>query len=278
MRKIAILSAAIQAIDGVQYRHTITETEAIELLKGYDTFVSCIGHQGTADYIKLVFGIDIPVNRVQYRPEKGDIAIAVSAIERLPEGKVLNAKEMHGKFHLVFLEQIEIEAEMKQLHAVTINGMIYYDATKNAYKYQDATEQVFWVDGHVYTEAYRVMVRDFEDAGLAYQRAVVETNHAMLTAWTSDMSGVSKAKQLKPMPRFQVTVTANIEDLVQYGIQGYKLFYDPQSKSTYWLEVSESGIPIGGVSDFYDADGDPVSEWPVNGTELSAKFEIKEEE
>ena len=84
-------------------------------------------------------------------------------------------------------------ADMKQLYGVIVNHMVYYDSTKNAYKYQDISEQIFWVDGDTYAEAERAMIRDFEDAGLVYEAAIVKTDHEMLTAWSSDMNGVSKA-------------------------------------------------------------------------------------
>ena len=108
MRKIAILSAAIQPVDGLQRRQTVSVEEAKALLHCTE-IVSYVGHPATAQYIKLALGVDVETTRGQYAPKVGDIAIAVTAKERLPEGSILTLEEMQGKFKFIILEQIEVE-------------------------------------------------------------------------------------------------------------------------------------------------------------------------
>jgi len=108
MRKIAILSAAIQPVDGLQRRSSLTIEQAKELLNDAEV-VSYVGHPATAQYIKLALGVDVETTRGQYAPKVGDIAIAVTAKERLPEGSILTLEEMQGKFNFIILEQIEVE-------------------------------------------------------------------------------------------------------------------------------------------------------------------------
>jgi len=108
MKKIAILSAAIQPVDGLQRRLTVSVEQAKELINGAEV-VSYVGHPATAAYIKLALDINVETTRGQYAPVVGDIAIAVTAKERLPEGSILSLEEMEGKFNLIILEQIETE-------------------------------------------------------------------------------------------------------------------------------------------------------------------------
>ena len=109
MKKIAILSAAIQPVDGLQRRLTVSVEEAKALLQDCTEIVSYVGHPATAAYIKLALDINVETTRGQYAPVVGDIAIAVTAKERLPEGSILSLEEMEGKFNLIILEQIETE-------------------------------------------------------------------------------------------------------------------------------------------------------------------------
>jgi hypothetical protein len=59
-----------------------------------DGFVSAVGHQSTADFIKLITGIDVPVNRVAITLQPDDKVIVLQLQGRLPEGKVLTQEEI----------------------------------------------------------------------------------------------------------------------------------------------------------------------------------------
>ena len=66
--------------------------EVRKLLK--QGFVSAIGHESTAKLISKIFNVDVPVNRIPVKLERGDRLIVVQLTERLPEGKVLSDEEI----------------------------------------------------------------------------------------------------------------------------------------------------------------------------------------
>jgi len=59
-----------------------------------DGFTSAVGHQSTADFIKLITGIDVPVNRVAITLKPDDKVIVLQLQGRIPEGKVLTHEEI----------------------------------------------------------------------------------------------------------------------------------------------------------------------------------------
>jgi len=61
-----------------------------------DGFVSAVGHQSTADFMKLLLGIDVSVNRVAITLKHGDKVIVLQLQGRLPEGKVLTQEEIQS--------------------------------------------------------------------------------------------------------------------------------------------------------------------------------------
>ena len=59
-----------------------------------DGFQSAIGHQSTADFIKALIGIDVPVNRVSLSLKDEDMMVVLQLQGKLPEGKVLSEEEI----------------------------------------------------------------------------------------------------------------------------------------------------------------------------------------
>ena len=55
---------------------------------------SIIGHQSTADLLSAKLGIDIKLNRENYKKEKDDSIIVCLPSKRLDEGKVLTVEEL----------------------------------------------------------------------------------------------------------------------------------------------------------------------------------------
>ena len=84
----------------------ISRGEARSLLA--DGFTSAVGHQGTAEVMTRLLGVEIPMNRVQVAMEPGDRAIVFRLLTRLPEGVVLTAEELAAlPFELGLLERVE---------------------------------------------------------------------------------------------------------------------------------------------------------------------------
>jgi len=55
---------------------------------------SVIGHESTAKLLSSILGIDVPVNRAEYKYSYNDIVIVFTVPYRLPEGKVLSEEEL----------------------------------------------------------------------------------------------------------------------------------------------------------------------------------------
>jgi hypothetical protein len=57
-------------------------------------FTSAIGHDGTAQFLTSLLGLDVPVNRVAVTMQPGDQALVLRLQTRLPEGAVLSDEQL----------------------------------------------------------------------------------------------------------------------------------------------------------------------------------------
>lgn len=57
-------------------------------------FESGVGHQGTAQVLSELLGVQVPVNRVQVSLKKGQVAIVFQLMVRLAEGQILSSEEV----------------------------------------------------------------------------------------------------------------------------------------------------------------------------------------
>jgi len=87
----------------------ISIDEAKELLSR-NKFISAIGHQGTAQLLTQLLGIEIPVNRITVQLEEGDMIIAFFLKQRLPEGVVLSKEELQ-KLEYWFIKGLVLQVE-----------------------------------------------------------------------------------------------------------------------------------------------------------------------
>lgn len=74
----------------------IDQEEVIAYLQKYDDFTSAVGHQGTAEVFSKRLGIEVKPNRLFVQLKGGDIVIVGQIMTRLPEGKILSAKELES--------------------------------------------------------------------------------------------------------------------------------------------------------------------------------------
>lgn len=71
-------------------------------------FVSAIGHQATAEIISENIGQLVPMNRIQFEQQVGQIAIVFKLNKRPPEGTILNRKEIEAiGYSLKKMERIQ---------------------------------------------------------------------------------------------------------------------------------------------------------------------------
>ncbi len=61
-------------------------------------FVSAVGHESTAKLLSKLLNVEIKTNRVFVSMEKGDEALAIQLMERIPEGKVLDIEEIEEMY------------------------------------------------------------------------------------------------------------------------------------------------------------------------------------
>jgi hypothetical protein len=59
-----------------------------------DGFISAVGHAGTAQFLSVLLGVEIPANRTVIAMQPGDRALVLRLHARLPEGAVLTRDEM----------------------------------------------------------------------------------------------------------------------------------------------------------------------------------------
>lgn len=95
-----------------EYKYeSITEDEARDLIRfvcyhclngcdhcqdcGYFTaFTSAVGHESTAEVLTEILGVSVPVNRIEYNQQVGDIALVFKIKKRIAEGAILNREEL----------------------------------------------------------------------------------------------------------------------------------------------------------------------------------------
>lgn len=70
--------------------------EVKDLLSG--DFTSAVGHQGTAEVLTTLLGIEIPYNRVSIQLKDGDEVVVFQLLVRLEEGRVLNYSELRALY------------------------------------------------------------------------------------------------------------------------------------------------------------------------------------
>ena len=77
-------------------------------LEGAAAITSAIGHESSAVFLSRLLRMPIVPNRVAVTMEPGDEALVLRLKERLPEGKILSAKEMADfPYELGWLRRME---------------------------------------------------------------------------------------------------------------------------------------------------------------------------
>jgi hypothetical protein len=69
-----------------------SEGEVREFLQG--EVISAVGHSATAEIIRELTGISVPVNRAPIALKEGDEVLVLQLLKRLEEGKVLSSSEI----------------------------------------------------------------------------------------------------------------------------------------------------------------------------------------
>ena len=75
-----------------QNESPINVNEAKKMVK--NGFESAVGNQSTCDVLTSLFGISVPMNRVKYLQNVGDVALVFKLKGRPEEGKILTVEEI----------------------------------------------------------------------------------------------------------------------------------------------------------------------------------------
>jgi len=70
-------------------------------------FISAIGHEGTAQLMTKILGIQIPVNRITVFMKPGDRGIHFFLKQRLPEGAILDEQQLSKLQFWLVLSEVE---------------------------------------------------------------------------------------------------------------------------------------------------------------------------
>lgn len=90
---VVLFNGVIATTNGIYEIEDVDVETAIELIKEKG-FVSAIGHEATAQIMSEILGINIPMNRIQFKQEVGQDAIVLQLNVRPEEGKILTIDEM----------------------------------------------------------------------------------------------------------------------------------------------------------------------------------------
>ena len=106
INRYVFLNCAIMTIEG-RYVLKKTDIEAVKNIIKNKFFISAIGHESTAQILSKLLGIQIKVNRINYKHNFSDMCIVFKLRERIPEGKILTIEEIEKigyDFYFQFLQ------------------------------------------------------------------------------------------------------------------------------------------------------------------------------
>lgn len=105
--KVALFNGTIATTNGV-YKVSDIDIDSAKKLIFKNGFISAIGHESTAEIISDLFGMDIPMNRIQFKQKVGQKAVVFKLNQRPPEGSVLSRDEIEKiGYSLKLMERLE---------------------------------------------------------------------------------------------------------------------------------------------------------------------------
>ncbi len=104
---IVFLNGTVATTNGVYRISDIDFDTARELVKE-SPYISAIGHEGTAEIMTELLGVEIYFNRIQFKQEVNQIAIVFKLNERPIEGAILSKRELiEVGYSLKLMERLE---------------------------------------------------------------------------------------------------------------------------------------------------------------------------
>jgi len=104
---VGLFNGTVATTNGLYRINDIDIDTAKKYIK-QNGFISAIGHKATAEIMSELLGINIPMNRIQFHQEIGQIAVVFKLNERPPEGDILNQLELERiGYSLKIMERLE---------------------------------------------------------------------------------------------------------------------------------------------------------------------------
>lgn len=104
---VGLFNGTVATTNGLYRISDIDLNCAKEFLK-QNGYISAIGHDATAEIMSELLGYHIPMNRIQFQQEVGQIAIVFKLNKRPPEGEILNRKQVEEiGYKLKIMERLE---------------------------------------------------------------------------------------------------------------------------------------------------------------------------
>ena len=128
-----LFNTTIMPNEGVFINEKIDLGTAKKVCSMFEEHTSALGHQGAVDAFNALgfFDGQVSLNRVPATMKRGDVAIALKVIGRLPEGKVLTLQELEEIGYEFFLIRMiandhnELESDAAYCGAAPITGTIW---------------------------------------------------------------------------------------------------------------------------------------------------------
>jgi len=104
--KPTILNTSILTTFGSYEYKEISLQDARKMIE--NGFKSAVGHQSTCDVLNRLLDVEVPMNRVFYTQEIGDVALVFKLNGRPPEGAILTVQEIE-KMGYTFGRLVRVE-------------------------------------------------------------------------------------------------------------------------------------------------------------------------
>ena len=91
---VAILNCAIITSDGIYECYDCTLDDARKIVKGDYGYISAVGHEATAQILTELLGVEIPMNRIEFKQQDNQMALVFKLNGRIPEGQILSREEI----------------------------------------------------------------------------------------------------------------------------------------------------------------------------------------
>lgn len=93
---VAVLNTSIVTADGSFTLETISLDEAKALVADPAEVLSAVGHESTSQILTELLGVTVPVNRIQFAQQQGQVALVFKLHGRPQEGTILSREEIEA--------------------------------------------------------------------------------------------------------------------------------------------------------------------------------------